>query len=114
MQISYPASRRGVEIARMPSGAVASMLEKDATKNTIFFDDLTAMPFVVLLAHKSNSKVRSKGTNRWPAICLRIVKTLQNPAERKPLPGEIAQSFSYDESVTILRSASISYLGSSN
>ena len=23
------------------------MLEKDATKNTIFFDDFTAMPFVV-------------------------------------------------------------------
>jgi len=35
MQISYPASSRGVEIARIPSGAVASMLEKEATKKTI-------------------------------------------------------------------------------
>lgn len=34
-------------MARMPRGAVASMLEKDATKNTIFFDDFTAVPFVV-------------------------------------------------------------------
>src|SRR5579872_6649986 len=47
MQISYPASRRGVAMARIPRGAVASMLEKDATKNTIFFDDFTAVPFVV-------------------------------------------------------------------
>jgi hypothetical protein len=98
----------------MPSGAVASMLEKDATKNTIFFDDFTAVPFVVLLAHKSNSKVRSKGTNRLPGICLRIVKTLQNPAERKPLSGRSFKAHSYDESVTNHRSASISYLGSSN
>jgi hypothetical protein len=30
-----------VEIARIPKGAVASMLEKEATKNTIFFDDFT-------------------------------------------------------------------------
>jgi hypothetical protein len=45
MQISYPASSSGVEIARMPSGAVASMLENEATKNTIFFDDFTAVPF---------------------------------------------------------------------
>lgn len=32
-------------MARMPSGAVASMLENEATKNTIFFDDFTAVPF---------------------------------------------------------------------
>ena len=32
-------------MARMPSGAVASMLENDATKKTIFFDDFTAVPF---------------------------------------------------------------------
>jgi hypothetical protein len=108
MQISYPAPRRGVEIARMPSGAVASMLEKDATKNTIFFDDFTAVPFVVLLGHKSNAKVRSKGTNRSPGICLRIVKTLQNPTERKPLSQISFQALSYDESVTTLRSAGIS------
>jgi hypothetical protein len=41
MRISYPAFNRGVEMARMPRGAVASMLEKEATKNTIFFDDFT-------------------------------------------------------------------------
>jgi len=31
----------------MPKGAVASMLEKEATKNTIFFDDFTKMPLSV-------------------------------------------------------------------
>src|ERR1700751_990506 len=41
MQISYPASNKGVEMARIPRGAVASMLEKEATKNTIFFDEFT-------------------------------------------------------------------------
>src|SRR5215467_3716040 len=40
MRISYPAFSSGVDIARMPSGAVASMLEKEATKKTIFFEDL--------------------------------------------------------------------------
>jgi hypothetical protein len=29
----------------MPKGAVASMLEKEATKNTIFFEDFTLVPF---------------------------------------------------------------------
>jgi hypothetical protein len=32
-------------MARMPKGAVASMLEKEATKNTIFFEDFTLVPF---------------------------------------------------------------------
>src|ERR1700730_17653254 len=44
---SYPAFSRGVEMARIPKGAVASMLEKEATKKTIFFDDFTGMPFSV-------------------------------------------------------------------
>jgi hypothetical protein len=30
-----------VEMARIPRGAVASILEKEATKKTIFLDDLT-------------------------------------------------------------------------
>jgi hypothetical protein len=47
IRISYPAFSNGVEIARMPNGAVASMLEKEATKNTIFFDDFTKMPLSV-------------------------------------------------------------------
>jgi hypothetical protein len=52
----------------MPSGAVASMLENDATKNTIFFDDFTGGPFVVsCVSHKSielerNPKVPTGGT----------------------------------------------------
>src|SRR5271154_3036736 len=45
IRTSYPASNNGVEIAKIPSGAVASMLENDATKNTILFDDFTdALP----------------------------------------------------------------------
>src|SRR5258708_35363471 len=47
MRMSYPASNSGVEMARMPRGAVASMLENEATKNTIFFDDFTRTPFVL-------------------------------------------------------------------
>jgi hypothetical protein len=69
MQISYPASIRGVEIARIPSGAVASMLEKEATKKTIFLEDFT----LSLL-------VSPQLTNREPDICLEIVKMLQNPS----------------------------------
>jgi hypothetical protein len=34
-------------MAKMPRGAVASILEKEATKNTIFFDDFTTVPFVL-------------------------------------------------------------------
>src|SRR5436305_12312096 len=68
MQISYPASNRGVEIARIPSGAVASMLEKEATKKTIFLEDFT----VSLL-------VSPQLTNGNLRVCLEIVKTLQNP-----------------------------------
>jgi hypothetical protein len=49
--MSYPASSSGVEIARIPSGAVASMLENDATKNTIFFEDLTPTPLALYVAH---------------------------------------------------------------
>jgi len=80
MQISYPASSSGVEIARIPSGAVASMLENDATKNTIFFDDFTDGPFVASrLSHNSKWK-ETQSTNWLRDICLRIVKTLQNPA----------------------------------
>src|SRR5215831_2765583 len=41
MRMSYPAFSSGVAMARMPSGAVASTLEQDATKNTIFLDDFT-------------------------------------------------------------------------
>ena len=40
-------------MARMPSGAVASMLENEATKNTIFFDDFTGVPFAVLILAKT-------------------------------------------------------------
>ena len=36
---SYPAFNSGVEIARIPNGAVASILEKEGKKNTIFFED---------------------------------------------------------------------------
>src|ERR1700733_12907979 len=41
IRTSNPASNNGVAIAKIPSGAVASMLENDATKNTILFDDFT-------------------------------------------------------------------------
>src|SRR6201997_3786821 len=77
MQPSYPASRRGVEIARMPSGAVASMLEKEATKNTIFFDDFTAVPFVVV-ASTSNPKSESKSYQRAARY---LSQNCQNPAK---------------------------------
>src|SRR5215471_14756062 len=43
MQTSYPAFSRGVEMARIPKGAVASMLENEATKKTIFLEDATAL-----------------------------------------------------------------------
>src|ERR1051326_5582876 len=75
-----------------------------------FFRRFHGNAFRRVTAHKSNSKVRSKGTNRWLAICLRIVKTLQNPTERKPLSQISFQALSHDESVTTLRSASISDL----
>src|SRR5260370_33572837 len=42
--ILYPAFKRGVEIAKMPNGAVASMLEKEGTKKTIFFEAFTGLP----------------------------------------------------------------------
>jgi hypothetical protein len=45
IRTSYPAFNSGVEMARMPNGAVASMLEKEATKNTIFLDDYTRSAF---------------------------------------------------------------------
>ena len=45
IRMSYPAFNKGVEMARIPRGAVASMLEKEATKKTIFFDDFTGVPF---------------------------------------------------------------------
>jgi hypothetical protein len=44
MRTSKPARRRGVEIASKPSGAVASMLEKEGMKNTIFLDGFTPAP----------------------------------------------------------------------
>jgi hypothetical protein len=42
--ISYPAFIRGVEIARIPKGAVASMLENEGTKKTIFLEDFMRLP----------------------------------------------------------------------
>src|ERR1700730_5377888 len=94
MRISYPASNSGVEMARMPRGAVASMLENEATKNTIFFDDFTRTPFVLsnpgqrsgdrlacCICYRSIRKLQdSHRINRQPAVCLQIVKTVQNPA----------------------------------
>src|ERR1035437_9928211 len=41
MRTSNPASSSGVEIARSPSGAVASILENDGTKKMIFLDLFT-------------------------------------------------------------------------
>src|ERR1035441_6982408 len=41
MRTSNPASSSGVEIARSPNGAVASILENDGTKKTIFLDFFT-------------------------------------------------------------------------
>jgi hypothetical protein len=41
IRISYPARSNGVEMASKPSGAVASMLEKEGMKKTIFFDRCT-------------------------------------------------------------------------
>jgi hypothetical protein len=42
----------------MPSGAVASILEKDATKNTILFEDLTRAPLVFgMFEHRKKREV---------------------------------------------------------
>jgi hypothetical protein len=43
METSYPALRRGVDMARIPKGAVASMLENEATKKTIFLEEATSV-----------------------------------------------------------------------
>jgi hypothetical protein len=45
---SYPALIKGVEIAKIPNGAVASMLENDGTKKTIFLEDFTRLPLSLL------------------------------------------------------------------
>jgi hypothetical protein len=52
--MSYPAFSKGVEMARIPKGAVASMLEKEATKKTIFFDDFIGIP--LSLSRQPNSR----------------------------------------------------------
>src|SRR5579859_6602797 len=103
MQISYPASRRGVEIARMPSGAVASMLEKDATKNTIFFDDFTGVPSVGShVDHKSDSRVRTK---RYQLAAGDLSQNCQNSAKSgrpKTASCEVAERIFHDEMVTMM------------
>ncbi len=65
MRMSYPAFSSGVDIARMPRGAVASMLENEATKKTIFFEDFMGATLqlwmvrpVCLLADESVPKGR--------------------------------------------------------
>jgi hypothetical protein len=97
MQISYPASSRGVEIARIPSGAVASMLEKEATKKTIFFEDFT----LSLL-------VSPQITNDCLPVCLEIVKTLQNSKSDRSfsLATVVEQQRSRGKSVKRLRHSS--------
>jgi hypothetical protein len=42
-QISYPARSKGVETARIPRGAVASVLEKAGKKKTIFLCRIQAV-----------------------------------------------------------------------
>src|SRR6516225_6849573 len=44
IRTEYPARSNGVDIARSPSGAVASILENDGTKKTIFFESRTQSP----------------------------------------------------------------------
>jgi len=61
-------------MARIPRGAVASMLEKEATKNTIFFDDFTAVPFVVY-AQNYRANARSE-TQTVPIGGLALVSEL--------------------------------------
>src|SRR6266851_7654100 len=61
--ISYPAFNRGVEIAKIPNGAVASMLEKEGTKKTIFFEAFTGLPL---------------GPFRWPfGLAFELFRVLQ-------------------------------------
>jgi hypothetical protein len=55
---SYPAFISGVEIARIPNGAVASMLENDGTKKTIFLEDFTRLPLGLLLLFSDKSVER--------------------------------------------------------
>jgi hypothetical protein len=41
----YPAFNKGVETARMPSGAVASWLEKAGKKKTTFLGCIAPLPY---------------------------------------------------------------------
>ena len=53
--ISYPAFNSGVEIARIPNGAVASMLENEGTKKTIFLEDFTRLPLGLYAFHDTDA-----------------------------------------------------------
>ncbi len=80
-------------MARMPNGAVASMPENEATKNTIFFADLTMGAFRSYsldeepgldgASSTEPGNLDSQSTNHALAVCLQIVKTLQNPTQHK-------------------------------
>jgi len=104
IRMSYPAFKRGVEMARMPSGAVASILENEATKNTIFFDDFKSVPFVlsnprrrypkhcqprVLRLDIQQPAIMGCTTyiNAQSSVCLQIVKTVQNPPCQRLRPS---------------------------
>ena len=93
MRISYPASNKGVEMARMPSGAVASMLENEATKNTIFFDDFTRMPFGAnqvskyqSAAHHLSRKCQNYAKSARFSSCIFFVPLMVEALQAAPLP----------------------------
>jgi hypothetical protein len=70
---SNPACNNGVATARIPSGAVASILENDATKNTILLEDFKNAPLrpgaKILGSHHHMSRSRS--------ICQQIARNLE-------------------------------------
>jgi len=63
---SYPARSRGVETAKIPSGAVASELAKDGKKKTIFLDVRRAFS-------ETMSGVYENAISELSAVCLDVV-----------------------------------------
>src|ERR1700687_1916956 len=73
MRTTKPASSSGVEIASSPKGAVASILENDGTKKTIFLD------FFTHTLHVRKSQASTKQVCRTPH--LRLSKTCHDTAK---------------------------------
>jgi hypothetical protein len=67
-------------MARRPSGAVASMLEKDGTKKTIFFGFFTLAPVLVVFSLEQHKYAQSAALGRQGHVM-----GLQKPTHLAPL-----------------------------